>query len=285
MPPGKPKARLEESWVVAGEDEDESPDYSPEDEYSPPARKTTPRRATRSSDRSSEPELVMPTLDAQTLEASWAEAGTRNIRSRKARGQAEKRPRRRASHQVEATGSPKEHAKAKNSAKNITALSTQVLPSATRRTTREASTLQRTVDICSDYSITMVSWLLEVLGGTLLILKKPVSYLLAAWLLFGMSIMVRNLVTNSVYASLSPICRMPGISYLDLPFCPPYKIDTSNGPPPPVEFDKLMSMQAQFEEVMEESAGSVSLPMDMKRGESSIRDLRQLVRYSQLSSK
>jgi hypothetical protein len=52
-----------------------------------------------------------------------------------------------------------------------------------------------------------------------------------------------------------------------------------------VEFDRLMTVQNKFEEVLEESAGSVSLPMDMKRGEASIRDLRQLVRYSQLNSK
>jgi hypothetical protein len=61
--------------------------------------------------------------------------------------------------------------------------------------------------------------------------------------------------------------------------------DKSHGQPPPVEFDQLMTVQSKFEEVLEESAGGVSLPMDMKRGEASIRDLRQLVRYSQLHAK
>ena len=88
-----------------------------------------------------------------------------------------------------------------------------------------------------------------------------------------------------MYASLSPICRIPGASLLNLPFCPVHRVDTSNGPPPPVEFDKLMTVQSKFEEVLEESAGGISLPSDMKRGEASIRDLRQLVRYSQLLSK
>lgn len=36
---------------------------------------------------------------------------------------------------------------------------------------------------------------------------------------------------------------------------------------------------------MSESAAGVSLPMDMKRSETSIRDLRQIVRYSQLASR
>ena len=52
-----------------------------------------------------------------------------------------------------------------------------------------------------------------------------------------------------------------------------------------MEFDQLMTVQSKFEEVLEESAGGVSLPLDMKRGEASVRDLRQLVRYSQLHSK
>jgi hypothetical protein len=46
-----------------------------------------------------------------------------------------------------------------------------------------------------------------------------------------------------------------------------------------------MTVQSKFEEVLEESAGGVSLPLDMKRGETSIRDLRQVVRFSQLHSK
>ena len=40
-----------------------------------------------------------------------------------------------------------------------------------------------------------------------------------------------------------------------------------------------------FEEVLEASAGGVSLPLDMKRGETSIRDLRTVVRHSSLHSK
>jgi hypothetical protein len=131
----------------------------------------------------------------------------------------------------------------------------------------------------------MASWIRDVVGGALRVLKTPISYLLAIWLLFGLGVILRTLVTNTMYASLSPVCRIPGALLLNLPFCPVHRVDTRNGPPPPVEFDQLMTVQAQFEEVLEESAGGVSLPMDMKRGEASIRDLRQLVRYSQIHSK
>ncbi|KAG7124712.1 hypothetical protein HYQ44_001897 [Verticillium longisporum] len=52
-----------------------------------------------------------------------------------------------------------------------------------------------------------------------------------------------------------------------------------------VEFDDLMNVQASFEQVLERSADGVSLPMEMKRSESSIRDLRTMVRYSELPAR
>jgi hypothetical protein len=150
---------------------------------------------------------------------------------------------------------------------------------------KDSNNYQDILDVAISHVTIMVSWFLEVFGGALKVLKKPLSYFLAIWLLFGLLVVVRNLVTNSIYASLSPLCRIPGASLLNLPFCPVYRVDTSNGAPPSVEFDQLMTVQSKFEEVLEESAGGVSLPLDMKRGEASIRDLRQLVRYSQLHSR
>jgi hypothetical protein len=278
MPPSKPKPRLESSWVVEGEDE--SPDHS-EEEY--PLPQAAPRRSRRHDNKPPEPELVMPSLDSQTLEASWADTTSRAMRSRRGRRPAGTKPRLGAYLQNEETESSTEIARTKKRL-GITASSSQGLVPAIKSNPQNANT-QNIMEVCLGYSVTMGSWLLEVLGSALLILKKPASYLLAAWLLFGMSVMVRNLVTTSVYASLSPICRVPGVSYLDLPFCAAHNVDTNNGAPPPVEFDRLMTVQAHFGQVMEESAGRVSLPMDMKRSESSIRDLRQLVRYSDLSSK
>lgn len=65
----------------------------------------------------------------------------------------------------------------------------------------------------------------------------------------------------------------------------PVSVNYKGEQTPPVQFDQLMTVQSKFEEVLEESAGGVSLPLDMKRGETSIRDLRQVVRFSQLHSK
>lgn len=48
-----------------------------------------------------------------------------------------------------------------------------------------------------------------------------------------------------------------------------------------VEFDALMSIQSQFEDVLKQSARTVSLPTDMRHTEAYI---RHAVRYSKLSS-
>uniref|UniRef100_A0A0D2XAZ1 Uncharacterized protein n=1 Tax=Fusarium oxysporum (strain Fo5176) TaxID=660025 RepID=A0A0D2XAZ1_FUSOF len=53
----------------------------------------------------------------------------------------------------------------------------------------------------------------------------------------------------------------------------------------PVEFDDLMNVQSKFEQVLEKSSDGVSLPFEMKRSETAIRDLRSLVRHSDLQAR
>ena len=274
MAPSKSKLLLGDSWVVEGEDD--SPEYSPKDEeYRPPsARNTPPRRSART--KSPEPELIMPSpsLEIDSFDRSWAEAG-RNSRHTGTRSSGKIPEVRRRSGRVN-NGSPEKRVR-------INPITSS--HNSSRSAPQDTSALQDILDVAINHITTIMSWLLDVVGGALKVLKKPLSYFLAIWLLFGLLVVVRNLVTSSIYASLSPICRIPGTSLLNLPFCPAYRVDTTHGPPPSVEFDQLMTVQAKFEEVLEESAGGVSLPLDMKRGEASIRDLRQLVRYSHLHSR
>jgi hypothetical protein len=278
MPSGKPKLPLGESW--GGEGEDDSLERSPQGEEGEPlAPKPTPG-ASRSNNRSPEPEFVMPSLDA-----SWADSSS-SKRFRKGPRYAEREARRRSTRQGANDGSPVKDRRAKEAATHKTftaAVSHFGSSSAPKEDSSNSS--HDTLGVFLEHCGIMASWIRDVVGGALRVLKTPLSYVLAVYLLLGLGIVVRNLATNTMYASLSPVCRLPGVSLLNLPFCPVYQVDTRNGPPPAVEFDQLMTVQAQFEEVLEESAGSVSLPMDMKRGEASIRDLRQLVRYSQLHSK
>ena len=124
--------------------------------------------------------------------------------------------------------------------------------------------------------------LYDVLKKAFTILKTPISYVLALCLLLGLGVISKNLLTNSMTNALTPVCRLPFASYV-VPICSNTR--RSGGKTASVPFDDLMTVQSQFEEVLEVSAGGASLPLDMKRGEASIRDLRTLVRHSQLPSR
>lgn len=137
-----------------------------------------------------------------------------------------------------------------------------------------------------DMATSIGGWMIDVMGKALSTLKTPLSLILAGYILVGLLLVMRNLLTSSIYSALSPICRIPGSSFLHLPMChTTASVKYRGSEPSPVHFDDLMAVQSKFEAVLEESAGGVSLPLDMKRGEASIRDLRQIVRYSGLRSK
>lgn len=273
---------LEDSWVVEGGDDDIRHEGSEtsvkQEEYVIPRQDTKATRRPKRSTRSPDPEFIMPSLDYRAVDGSWeglsSRDDSRSVGSRQRRKsstpekQAEKR--RRSSRQATQNGSPQKRSH----------------PPDVRPPQRPADGAgSEFLDIMAGHATAMVSFVLDVLGKSLRILKTPISYALAVWLLLGLTIMMRNFLTNSIYSSLSPLCRIPGSSLLNLPFCPSGGYDSTSGPSPAAEFDQLISVQGKFEEVLDESAAGVSLPMDMKRGEASIRDLRQLVRYSQLHSK
>ncbi|ROT43609.1 hypothetical protein SODALDRAFT_320029 [Sodiomyces alkalinus F11] len=127
----------------------------------------------------------------------------------------------------------------------------------------------------------ILAWFFEIIGMAFRMLKVPLALGVALYLFLGGFIILHNMATKSITASLSPLCRVPGVSYLDLPFCPRFA-DVPGDGRQDVEFDDLMNVQSQFEKVLERSVDGVSLPMEMKRSETSIRDLRTLVRHSEL---
>ena len=155
-----------------------------------------------------------------------------------------------------------------------------------RQGSKSLGNASNTSDTGRSFIMPILSWLYDITYSALHILKTPISYALAIYLLLGLLVLFRNLLTTSIYTALSPICRIPGASLLNLPICSsnvPHSYKGAN--PPPVEFNQLMNVQSKYEEILEASAGGVSLPLDMKRGEASVRDLRQVVRYSQLNSR
>lgn len=240
-----------------------------------------PRSATKKTTTAAEPELIMPSIHEDGLGESWT---------------VEDQPRRRGSKAVirtsnsvvvpvksEDVGTPEKHR------------SPKIVPSTSKKRSKSSTPM-------SDHATTFLlkpagSWIYDVLGNTLHKIKTPLSYLLAIWICLGLVAILRNLFTNSIYSALSPICRIPGSSLLSLPMCryhsslsspsaaPSPQTSSSSSDPPPVQFDRLMTVQSQFESILQEAAGGVSLPFEMKSSEASIRNLRQVVRYSSLRSK
>ncbi|KAJ4164859.1 hypothetical protein LMH87_006514 [Akanthomyces muscarius] len=130
-------------------------------------------------------------------------------------------------------------------------------------------------------------WAAAVVGLAFQYAKRPLALLLAVYLSCGAIIITQNMLQRSIYVSLSPICRVPGASLLNLPFCTDTRFggDKPEMPTSPVEFDDLMGVQAKFEDVLEKSVDGASLPLEMKRSEASLRDLRTLVKHSDIQAR
>lgn len=135
----------------------------------------------------------------------------------------------------------------------------------------------------------VLSWSFGIVGMAFRYAQKPLALALAVYFTFGVLILASNWLTQSFYAAISPVCNIPGLSYVvDLPFCP-----SASGPTGPgagrdnafIDFDNLVGLQDQLPNVLEMSANSISLPLEMKRSESSIRDLRTMVHHSELKGK
>lgn len=135
----------------------------------------------------------------------------------------------------------------------------------------------------------ILAWAFGVVGMAFRYAQKPLALALAIYFIFGTLILASNWLTHSFYAAISPVCNIPGVSYVDLPFCPkmpgPVASDSGSGTNDHVDFDGLVGIQERLPNVLEMSAQSVSLPLEMKRSEASIRDLRTMVRYSELRGK
>lgn len=138
----------------------------------------------------------------------------------------------------------------------------------------------------------ILAWAFGVVGMAFRYAQKPLALALAIYFTFGVLILASNWLTHSFYAAISPLCKIPGVSYVDLPFCPKMPDMTGGGggggggnSGADIDFDNLVDIQERLPNVLEMSANSISLPMEMKRSEASIRDLRTMVRYSDLRGK
>ncbi|KAI1855640.1 hypothetical protein JX266_000505 [Neoarthrinium moseri] len=145
---------------------------------------------------------------------------------------------------------------------------------------RPPSSWERFSTAVPDALFETAAWSFSVLGMALRYAKWPLALVLAVYMTIGAGMIAKNMITDSISTSLSPLCRIPGASLLDLPFCPDLPPVPGKNGSRPVEFDELMNVQSDFEKVLESSASGVSLPMEMKRSEAAVRDLRTVIKFA-----
>ena len=264
---GRPKPDVSDSWVVTSDEDELSTVTSTSSATSQETstRKAQPRRITRSSVEPESQETpasrktqVMDTQTEFIMPSIHEEVKEYNIPTRQAS----------VSRQEPAARYTLSQSRSKKGA-----------------TTQQYSAAGVS-DGIESFARPILGWIFDVLGGTLRTLKTPISYVLTVYFLLGALVFTRNLLFTSVQSALTPLCRVPGVSLLNLPLCDrPGGIGYQNGQRTAVEFDQLMTVQSKFEDILEESAGSASLPVDMKQTQTSVRDLRTRVKHSNLKSK
>ena len=123
------------------------------------------------------------------------------------------------------------------------------------------------------YIYNLVAW-------TFYLLKIPLIICLAGWTIY--------FVLCSVLRELfSPLCAIPGLSLLPVCTRQIYTADRPNSMRiNHADYPKMVEMQTRtFELLLDDQIGQSGLTLDVKKAEMATRDLLQLVRISQLTSK
>ncbi|KAI0008674.1 hypothetical protein F4779DRAFT_585726 [Xylariaceae sp. FL0662B] len=227
------------------------------------------RHASLDKDRTPVPEFFMPAVDVD----SPRHRSTRS--SRTVHADTELLPaRRRVLRQESVESSPR--TRRQTTRERSKSYEPEALPTGPTLTDRFTTSIP-------EFLFNAMAWCLSIIGMALYYARLPLTILLFLYITIGTGMIAKNMITESINTSLSPFCRIPGASLIGLPFCPDFA--PTPGSNQPVEFNELMNVQAQFEKVLEDSAKGVSLPMEMKRSEVDVRDIRTVVKYSELPAR
>lgn len=128
-----------------------------------------------------------------------------------------------------------------------------------------------------------LAYIFSTLGMMLEYAKPLIAFALLTYCVYALWTAVKSGMTASIHAALSPVCMVPGATHV-VPFCAD-RNGNGNSSQLPLEFSNLVQAQSSFEDVLLASADSAGLPQDMKRSETSIRDLKSVVEYSNLPSR
>ncbi|KAI0893739.1 hypothetical protein F4806DRAFT_475590 [Annulohypoxylon nitens] len=225
----------------------------------------TPRNVSMDKDRTPVPEFFMPSVDVDGSPRTIR----RSSRNTHPAMQEQRVTRRRGNRQVDDDLTPR-----KPGAQHTES-----------GTPQRPSLGTRFISSAPEFLFDFASWVLGTIRLAFRYAQWPIAIMLAIYLIIGTCIMAKDMLVNSIATPLAPLCRVPGVSLMNLPFCPDSSQSGKGDGSSPVEFEELMNVQAQFEKVLEDSAQGVSLPMDMKRSEASVRDLRTMVKYSDLPTR
>ncbi|RDI86105.1 hypothetical protein Vi05172_g3801 [Venturia inaequalis] len=291
--PQRSKPELSESWgVVDDDDDDEDGDFLNEGGESgdEEGRRVQKRRQTQRSSRvtrssvgpeslsnrplntrrrsarlssgtnSTEPELIMPSLSSMETPFSSITPQSSSIRSRKAK-----------------------------SPLHTTQSAAKQNPRTKRRVEIEADQSSTPGFVWNQVIAPVLGYLMGIFGHALVHLKPIFGAFLAVFLLIQLGRLAFKIPFsfNPLGAfSISPFnivpspCSMPIVSTL-MPFCKTPSPQYAQ----PIEFDKLVTVQAQFEDILDSAVQGSLLPVDMKRSEAAVRDLKHVVKYSNLPSR
>jgi hypothetical protein len=133
--------------------------------------------------------------------------------------------------------------------------------------------------VYQNVALPFLAYLWDIFGYANRHFFKPIlSVALAVGIiLFGLQ-MASTAVYSKISTALAPVCLVPGSSYL-FSMCAPSSGENQ------ANFEELINVQSHFEDILDASKDASDLPATIKDSQMAIRDLRILVRHSQLPSR
>ncbi|OCB90077.1 hypothetical protein A7U60_g2741 [Sanghuangporus baumii] len=125
------------------------------------------------------------------------------------------------------------------------------------------------------------SYIFDVTASFFYLIKRFLAFFLFIWVVA----LITNALSASIRSVLSPVCYIPVISSSPLCKWQSYGMESSKEPQH-AEYPQLVEIQSKtFEQLLDETVGSTSLALDIKKAELATHDLVTVVRMSNLRSR
>ncbi|QRV74213.1 transmembrane protein [Ceratobasidium sp. AG-Ba] len=140
---------------------------------------------------------------------------------------------------------------------------------------RKFKDAQNIKDLIEIALVFVVATTLDVIKDIIIISKKPIAWVIVSYLTLSALTGSTGFIMSSLMA---PVCKLP-LAPRVVPYC---SRGYSRFMP---DFPKLASLQTRLEDVMDDSASTSIVAVDMKNSEIAVRDLTTLVKLSSLVAK